>query len=217
MFSNVVTPDTLIVASGPSGTQRNQTNTFCPRSVLDSFSWFTFLTLFFCFVFLSRALRTQCITARNLRLSSCLKSEQVCVCVCVYKHHSLLLHFGRMSLKTRSCWFHPRFLGKKSSHFLCHCVSVCLCVGGHLHICVGGNPACIYAKQKNCMKFRAVVVAGKNCLSPPPRGDCHHWGVVVFFYIGINRSFPCKIHLVFGENCSLLHQTKIWAAALSYR
>lgn len=78
--------------------------------------------------FVIRALRKECVNTRNLHLSTCLKTDQICLCISLWCTVQSAVACCRDVPKRLAAAGPHRFL-RASFHIpLCVCVDVCVCV-----------------------------------------------------------------------------------------
>lgn len=133
--------------SGLKQTERLSTNTFCSRSVQGAVSW-CFCRLFFFFL---NHISTSCITMRNLHLSTCLKTEQVCLCVFLWSAMKPAVVFREDVPENTELLVPPVFFREFHPHpLLWLCVFVCVCVHWQALICMSFSEWCAYISIHIC-------------------------------------------------------------------
>lgn len=147
----MATTDTLSATMGkPSGLKQTEclsTNTFCSRSVQGAVSW-CFCKLFF-FIFLITSAHRALLWGISTCPHALRQNRFVCVSFSGLPW-SLLFYFGRMYLRTRSCWSHLCSLGSSTHTPFFDCLCVCVCVHWQALICMSFSEWCAYIAIHIC-------------------------------------------------------------------
>lgn len=122
------------------------------------------------FFFFLNHISKSCVTMRNLCLSTCLKTEQVCLCVLLWSamKSAVVFRGGDVPVNTELL-VPPMFFRESHPHPLFWLIAcVCVCVGRHVRVLVSDVGIYVYMQRKTNMRHKRLKLQVEAALEKFP-------------------------------------------------